>query len=182
MDNREEETQNCCKCEGLTNDLNELKCILNSLKDDMKEVLDKEVQLKGLIEINQRLIHEQLGTKNPSEVIANQKNVVDENNKKAERMNVRKNVLIESEKEGWLKLSGKGTFDAKAFIKQVDGRKWDTKLNSWLIPTDGLTQLTRLFKDNEIDFETNLTIESSDVSEKTEASSSESQPSLFRNT
>lgn len=142
--------------EKVYSELNEIKCMLNSLRDDMREVLDKEVQLKGLIEINQRLIHEQLGTPNASEVVKSQKNVVDEKKKKEESGKKRKNVLIEVDGDN-LKISG-NTFDARVYIKQMNGAKWDGPTTSWLVPTDSLTELTQKFKENRIDFETTVTV------------------------
>ena len=68
-----------CNCVDVHQEISELK---NMFEEVLEKLFDKDNQTKGLIEINQRLIHEQLGTPNAAQVVANQKNIVDENRKK----------------------------------------------------------------------------------------------------
>lgn len=104
-------------------DIEELKQIIKQMKND----------LKGLVEIQQRLIHERLNVPCPPSPIE----YVDEPRKKS-------TIEIKNHSDDKIIVSGK-TYDVKDAIKLCRA-KFDNDTKSWILNIDSLDVLTEKFK------------------------------------
>lgn len=109
---------------SLTKDLDEIKSMIKDLKKE----------LRGLIEINQRLIHERLGVTAPPPP------------KEYGEDSVPVKMEITDAGPGFIKISGSQTYDFKSKIKEAaptNIAKWDGPTKSWKMPGQYLDQLIK---------------------------------------
>ncbi len=104
--------------------LEEIISLINGFKRD----------LKGLVEIQQRLIHERLGVQMP-----NPPKEYGEETKSTLKIDV---TYLGSEQ---IKVSGK-TFDYKTAIKEAGPAKFDTSSKSWILSSECLENLIKNFE------------------------------------
>jgi len=114
----------------LLNELNELKTLVKSLQKEFK----------GLVEINQRLIHERLGVAPPPPP----KEYGEESTSKSSKA-----IEIQDFTKGRIKVSG-NTFKYKDSIKDAGGCKWEGDIKSWSLPIDSLNKLIINLEDLEL--------------------------------
>jgi len=109
-------------------EFDEIKTLINSLREEVKGVRS---ELKGLIEIQQRLIHERLGVPVPpapkefGEEPGTSKNKIE---------------ITDASESGRIKISGK-TFDYNNTIKAAGQAKWDGSSKTWSMSIDALDNL-----------------------------------------
>ncbi len=110
-------------------DIEEIKSDLNEIKTITKEF---KKSLKGLVEIQQRLIHERLGVPVP----APPNEYGEETTAKTAKINI---ISIADDR---IRVSG-NTFDFKAAIKEAGFAKWEQGTKSWALPSDCLNKLIK---------------------------------------
>ena len=110
-------------------DFDDLKKELTEIKAMIK---DFKKNLKGLVEIQQRLVHERLGVPVP----ASPKEYGEEQTAKVAKINI---VSIDDDR---IRVSG-NTFDFKTAIKEAGQAKWEQGTKSWSLPADCLDQLIK---------------------------------------
>jgi hypothetical protein len=139
---------------SIKNDLDEIKKELSEIKTLVK---DFKKNLKGLVEIQQRLVHERLGAPVPIPP----KEYGEETNSKSA------GIELSSTADDRIKISGKKSFDIKETIKESapSKAKFNASDKSWSIPAEYLDDLiTNLEAINLIrdkDFIVNITGQSS---------------------
>ena len=109
-------------------DIDEIKYSLIEIKSLIK---DFKRNLKGLVEIQQRLVHERLGVPVPQAP----KEYGEEPVSKA-KINI---VSLDSDR---IRVSG-NTFDYKSAIKEAGISKWEQATKSWSGPLENLDQLIK---------------------------------------
>jgi hypothetical protein len=114
------------------NDVDELKKELAEIKTIVKGF---KKELKGLVEIQQRLVHERLGVPVPLPP----KEYGEESSSKSKI-----NILPLGDDR--IRISG-NTFDFKAAIKGAGAAKWEQETKSWSLPSNCLDQLVKNFED-----------------------------------
>jgi hypothetical protein len=101
--------------------------------DEVKQMIkDLKKELKGLIEIQQRLIHERLGVAVPPSPREFGEEAGSSKNK----------IEISDFSEGRIKVSG-NTFDYKMAIKDAGPAKWEQESKSWSLPLKSLDKLVK---------------------------------------
>lgn len=140
-----------------SSDLDEIKKDIAEIKTIVKGF---KKELKGLVEIQQRLVHERLGVPVP----AAPKEYGEEPVNKAK-------INIVSLGDDRIRVSG-NTFDYKSTIKEAGISKWEQATKSWSGPLENLDQLVKaleainLVKD--VDFVVDVNIENTEDTEDTE--------------
>lgn len=148
-------------------ELSQIKADIDQIKTDVLEiktlVKDFKKNLRGLIEIQQRLVHERLGTTVP----ISPKEYGEETSNKTK-------IEISNAGNDSIKVSGK-TFDFKEAIKSSGAAKFDQGSKSWTLPLDCLDKLVKNFEAINLvkgtDFSVNVTVDES--SKKTISDSEE---------
>jgi len=116
-------------------DFNVLKKEFEDLKKELIEVKTIvkgfKKELKGLVEIQQRLVHERLNVPVPPPP----KEYGEETTSKA-KINI---TAIDSDR---IRVAG-NTFDFKAAIKEAGAAKWEQGTKSWSLPSESLDQLIK---------------------------------------
>jgi hypothetical protein len=112
-------------------DLDEIKKDLAEIKQIVKTF---KKELKGLVEIQQRLVHERLGVAVP----ISPKEYGEEPNSKTK-------IDISSLPDGRIKVSGK-TFDFKSAIKDSGYAQFDLTSKAWTLPGNCLNKLILNFE------------------------------------
>jgi hypothetical protein len=129
--------------EDFKKDLVEIKTIVKGFKNE----------LKGLIEIQQRLVHERLGVPVP----AAPKEYGEEQTVKTVKINI---ASLGSDR---IRVSG-NTFEFKTAIKDAGSAKWEQGTKSWSLPSESLDQLIKNFEDVNLIRDTDFSV---NVSEET---------------
>jgi hypothetical protein len=124
--------------------------------DEVKTLIkDVKKEFKGLIEIQQRLIHERLGVAMPPAPKEYGEEIGSKSNK----------IEITDFTEGRIKVSG-NTFDFKSAIKEAGQAKWENSSKSWSLPKDSLENLVKNLENLNLiadkDFVVNVAIEKDD--------------------
>jgi len=109
--------------------------IKNELLNTQNMIKDLKKEFKGLIEIQQRLIHERLGVPIPASP-----------KEYGEDTNLKNKIEISDFSDGRIKVSG-NTFDYKSAIKEAGQAKWEQTTKSWSLPIESLEKLVENFKD-----------------------------------
>ena len=144
-------------------DMDEIKSELAEIKTMIK---DFKKNLRGLVEIQQRLVHERLGVPVP----VSPKEYGEESTSKPVKINI---ISIDDNR---IRISG-NTFDFKTPIKEAGQAKWEQGTKSWSLPADCLDQLIKnleavnLVKDT--DFSVSVNNSGSKKKEKKEESDNE---------
>ncbi len=121
--------------EEIKNELTEIKNSIKNIELRMQK-MPTEKNLRGLIEIQQRLVHERLGVAVP----ISPKEYGEESNSKTTLK-----IDISNLGDDRIKVSGK-TFDYKDAIKEAGSAKFDQVSKSWSLPLDSLNQLIKNFE------------------------------------
>jgi hypothetical protein len=101
--------------------------------DEVKAMIKElKKELRGLIEIQQRLIHERLGVAVPPPPKEYGEETTSKSNK----------IEITDFSEGRIKVSG-NTFDYKTAIKEAGQAKWENSSKSWSLPSSSLDALVK---------------------------------------
>jgi hypothetical protein len=105
--------------------------IMTAINENTQATKDLKQELRGLIEIQQRLIHERLGVPTPPPP-------VEYGEDKPKKTNIMK---IADFNEGRIGISGGSTFDYKTVIKTAGCNKWDPPSKTWTGPRSCLNKL-----------------------------------------
>lgn len=114
----------------ITKDIIEMKAELSEIKAIIK---DFKKNLKGLVEIQQRLVHERLKVAIPPSP-----------QEYGGESNLKVKINITCAEGNKIKVSG-NTYDIKDTIKNTGG-KFESSTKSWLLPFDCLDQLVKNFE------------------------------------
>ena len=109
--------------ESVVKDLAEIKTLIKGFKKD----------LKGLIEIQQRLVHERLGAPVPLPP----KEYGEETSSKSI------GIELSSTSDNRIKISGKKSYDVKDTVKKFTGARFSGEDKSWSIPSEHLDDLIK---------------------------------------
>lgn len=144
----------------LKNNINELKNCIDELKNntnnninDLKTISKTfKKELKGLVEIQQKLIHERLGVEPPPPPKEYGEDSTN-NTTKTSKIDI---VSIDADR---IRISG-NTFDYKSCIKNAGNAKWEQSTKSWSLPSNSLDQLISNFESmnlvKNVDFSVNV--------------------------
>lgn len=110
-------------------DIDDIKANLIEIKLLVKEY---KKNLKGLVEIQQRLVHERLGVTPPPPP----KEYGEEETTNKPKINI---TSLGSDR---IRVAG-NTFDFKSAIKDAGFAKWEQSTKSWSLPSDSLDQLIK---------------------------------------
>jgi hypothetical protein len=117
--------------------MEELTKTVNETRDEVKELkkLLKELRkdFKGLVEIQQKLVHVQLGVAVPSSPVEYGEDSKSKSNKCK--------IEITGTTGSTIKISG-NTFDIRDIIKESGKSKWEQETKSWILPYDCLDIFT----------------------------------------
>lgn len=143
----------------------EIKESLNELKTMIKDI---RRDFKGLIEIQQRLIHERLNVPMPNPPVEYGEESAVVSKKKNE------GIVISDFSDGRIKITG-NTFNYRDTIKSIGGSKWEANTKVWSVPSseleDLVTKLESLKLTNGKDFTVDVTVSnavSNDVSDNSD--------------
>lgn len=145
-----------------------LQKIDNLEKNLYEKITNIQKEMKGLIEIQQRLIHERLRVPMPPppNEYGEEKPVKTTNNNK---------IQISKFGENHIKLSG-GTYKYKNLIKSLEFARWEDELKIWSLPLNHLSTLIETFKQANLeenkDFEVNIETKVIELHDEEEESSS----------
>ena len=106
--------------------------VMETLVEIKTMIKELKKELRGLIEIQQRLIHERLGVTVPP----SPKEYGEETSAKSNK------IEITDFSEGRIKVSG-NTFDYKTAIKEAGQAKWENSSKSWSLPASSLNNLVK---------------------------------------
>lgn len=133
----------------LKKELTEIKTIVKGFKNE----------LKGLVEIQQKLIHERLGVPIPP----SPKEYNEETSVKLPKIN------IISIPDNYIRVAG-NTFDFKSAIKDAGYAKWEQTTKSWSLPTNCLDKLISNFETlglvRDVDFSIGIDLSVNNQAEK----------------
>lgn len=123
--------------------IKELKVVQEDLK---KDILDLKKEFRGLIEIQQRLIHEiRLNVQMPNPPLE----YGNDNKKEVVKTSFDEKIKISNLGSDRIKIEGK-TFDYKHLIKSSGYARWESELKVWSLPIESLDILVEKFK--QVDF------------------------------
>ncbi len=119
-----------------------IECIMNVKNEMMTEINKIRKDLQGLIEIQQKLIHERLNVSVPpppkeygvEKIVNNIEN------------NINYKITISPFGSDRIKITGKGTFDHKNVIKDSGPARWEGELKFWSLPISCTETLINKFK------------------------------------
>jgi hypothetical protein len=120
-----------------------IECILGVKNELLAEINKIRKDLQGLIEIQQKLIHERLNVSVPpppkeygvEKIVSNIEN------------NINYKITISQFGLDRIKITGKGTFDHKNVIKESGPARWEGELKFWSLPSSCTKTLINKFKD-----------------------------------
>ncbi len=119
-----------------------IECILSVKNELLVEINKIRKDLQGLIEIQQKLIHERLNVSVPpppkeygvEKIVNNIEN------------NINYKITISQFGSDRIKITGKGTFDHKNVIKESGQARWEGELKFWSLPSSCTETLINKFK------------------------------------
>jgi hypothetical protein len=155
--------------EKLTKLLIEMKEEMVGIKEEMK---DLKKNFKGLVEINQRLIHERLNVPVPPPP-----KDFGEENKTATKSSAKITISNFGDR---IKITGQ-TYDYRPLIKEVGCAKWEGEIKAWSLPLDSLKTLLEKFKEANmlVDRDIKVDVKESNIKEnviKASAKSKDEEP------
>lgn len=135
--------------------LEEIKILNESLKSMETELTLKisniQKELKGLIEIQQRLIHERLKVPMPPPP-------TDQSEEKVTKSSTDCKIQITSFGQDRIRISG-NTFDYRPLIKSCGTAKWEGELKSWSLPVSSLKTIIEKFKEINLEMDKDFKID-----------------------
>jgi len=123
----------------------EIKNMINSLSTKVSEIRQ---ELKGLVEVQQRLIHVQLGAPIPPKP----KEFGEETSSSGAKIQISNNTDGKT-----IKITGK-TYDYMACIKECGNAKFDKDTKSWNLPIDAVDTLVKKLKSMNLVEEKDFTV------------------------
>ncbi len=136
--------------------MEEIKILSNSLKSMETElttkILNIQKELKGLIEIQQRLIHERLKVPMPPPPTEYGEEKV------AKSAGSECKIQIVSFGQDRIRISG-NTFDYRPLIKSCGPAKWEGELKSWSLPVSSLKTIIEKFKEINLEMDKDFKVD-----------------------
>jgi hypothetical protein len=106
--------------------------------------------LKGLVEIQQRLIHERLNVQMPPSPVE-----YGEETPIKTISNSNSKIQVSNFGQDHIKISGK-TYDYNPIIKASGQARWEKELKVWTLPVGSLDTLLDKFKENNVSFDNDV--------------------------
>ena len=129
------------KVTGCTEDI---KVLLTQFTDNINNKISSlEEKLQGLVEVNNRLVHENICNKGNNNVIIP--------SIQTKTTTTESKILIVEKHEDNIKISGK-TYTHRSLLRE-EGGSWNKSLQAWIFPEDTKDKLLEILKEKEIEHE-----------------------------